>query len=99
MNLKNLKHNIDKFYFCPYHKEGVIEKYKKDSVDRKPNIGMLVKIRKEWGLDKKNLVLIGDKDSDIDCAKNLQYKRPLSITVKIIYSNFIKDHKRTNIEN
>ena len=72
--LKKFKAHIDKFYFCPYHKEGVIEKYKKDSEDRKPSTGMLVKIIKEWGLDKRNIVLIGDKDTDIDCAKNFNIK-------------------------
>ena len=40
---KKLKENdakIDKFYFCPFHKDGIIKKYKKTSSLRKPNIGM-----------------------------------------------------------
>lgn len=68
--LKKYKAHIDKFYFCPYHTDGVVKKYKKDSIDRKPNTGMLVKIREEWDLDKNNILLIGDKDTDIECAKN-----------------------------
>lgn len=72
--LKKFKAHIDKFYYCPYHNEGVIKMYKKDSEDRKPNIGMLKKIKKEWGLDKKNIILIGDKDSDVECAKNFNIK-------------------------
>ena len=29
---------IDAFYFCPYHKDGIIKKYKKKSLLRKPNM-------------------------------------------------------------
>ena len=31
---------VDKIYFCPYHKDGVVKKYKKNSILRKPKIGM-----------------------------------------------------------
>lgn len=62
--------HIDKFFFCPYHIDGKIMKYKKNSEDRKPNTGMLEKILLEFSLEKKNMLMIGDKNTDIECAKN-----------------------------
>ena len=42
---------IDKFYFCPYHEDGIVKKYKRKSILRKPNIGMFY-------LAKRNGILI-----------------------------------------
>jgi len=66
---KNGAH-IDQFYFCPYHSKGKINTYTLDSSDRKPRTGMLEKISSNWGIKKNNMLLIGDRDSDIECAKN-----------------------------
>ncbi len=66
--LRNLGAHIDKFYYCPFHVEGIVEKYKIDSNDRKPNVGMLNSIHKEWNLKKSNMIMIGDRDTDIECA-------------------------------
>ena len=66
--------HIDKFYHCPYHADGVIKKYKLDSHDRKPNVGMLDKIMNEWNLSKEAMILIGDRSSDIQCAENFNIK-------------------------
>lgn len=73
-DLKDYGAYIDKFYYCPYHKDGIKLEYKKDSNDRKPKTGMLEKITKEWGLNKDNLVFVGDRDIDMDCAKNFNIK-------------------------
>ena len=35
---------------------------------------MLDKITKEWGLNKDNLVFIGDRDIDMDCARNFNIR-------------------------
>ena len=35
------KTGIDAIYYCPYYKDGVVEKYKQDSEWRKPEIGMI----------------------------------------------------------
>jgi len=73
-DLKDYGAYIDKFYYCPYHKDGVKLEYIKESNDRKPKTGMLDKITKEWGLNKDNLVFIGDRDIDMDCAKNFNIR-------------------------
>ena len=60
--------SIDKIYFCPYHKDGIIKKYKKNSIMRKPKNGMFIKAIKIWQIDKKNSFMIGDQKTDIDFA-------------------------------
>ncbi len=42
---------IERVYYCPYHKDGIIKEYKKDSLDRKPNPGMLLKAAKDYSID------------------------------------------------
>jgi D-glycero-D-manno-heptose 1,7-bisphosphate phosphatase len=74
---KKLKENnakIDAFYFCPFHKDGVIKRYKKNSVLRKPNIGMFLLAKKRWNIDQKNSFMIGDQKTDIDFAKKAKIK-------------------------
>lgn len=56
-------------YFCPYHPEHGVGTYRKESFDRKPNPGMLLRARDELGLDMARSILIGDKGSDIAAAK------------------------------
>lgn len=65
---------IDKFYFCPYHKDGVVKKFKKKSILRKPNIGMFKLAQKKWKIDKKNSFMIGDQLTDIKFAKKAKIK-------------------------
>lgn len=59
---------LDDIYYCPFHING-IGKYKKDSEDRKPNTGMLIKAINKYKLDTANSILIGDKESDILAGK------------------------------
>jgi D-glycero-D-manno-heptose 1,7-bisphosphate phosphatase len=69
LKLKSNGITIKKTLFCPHHKDGVVKKYKKDCKFRKPEIGMLNYIDKCWGVDRKSSILIGDKDSDLECGK------------------------------
>lgn len=57
--------NINKVYFCPYHPIYGVGHYKKDSYDRKPSPGMIIKAKKEFNIDLNKSILIGDKESDI----------------------------------
>ena len=56
---------IDAVYFCPFHAEFGIGRYKRDSFLRKPDPGMLLRAAFEFGLDLTESVLIGDKLSDV----------------------------------
>ena len=54
IELKKFGTKVDEIFFCPFHKDGVVKKYKKKSNLRKPGIGMFLKANKIWNVDKKN---------------------------------------------
>lgn len=56
---------IARVYHCPYHPIHGLGEYRRDSFDRKPNPGMLLRAKEEFDLDLASCVLIGDKLSDI----------------------------------
>jgi len=72
--LKKIGTYVDKIYFCPYHKDGIVKKYKRSSILRKPRIGMFLKTNKIWRIDKKNSFMIGDQITDMVFAKNAGIK-------------------------
>jgi D-glycero-D-manno-heptose 1,7-bisphosphate phosphatase len=55
-------------YHCPYHPTAGIGDYRRESYDRKPNPGMILRARDELDLDLSHSVLVGDKDSDIEAG-------------------------------
>lgn len=59
------KKNIDilKLYFCPHNPED-------NCYCRKPKEGMILQSLNDFSIDLKNSWLIGDKLSDLECAKN-----------------------------
>lgn len=61
--------NISKTFYCPYHIEAKVEKYRQDSFDRKPNPGMIVKAIAEFDVDPEQSIMIGDKETDMQAAK------------------------------
>ena len=83
IELKKMGTNIDKIFFCPYHQDGIIKKYKKKSILRKPNIGMFLKAKKIWNIDKKNSFIIGDQITDMQFAKTAGIKA--TFLTKIIF--------------
>jgi D-glycero-D-manno-heptose 1,7-bisphosphate phosphatase len=60
---------IDRFYHCPFHEDGTIAQYTKDSYDRKPKPGMLIRAMTDHPVIKEQSFLIGDKQADLDAAK------------------------------
>lgn len=59
---------IARVYYCPYHPVHGLGKYKRDSPDRKPHPGMLLRARRDFNLDLAKSVLIGDRLLDIEAA-------------------------------
>lgn len=72
--LKKVGTKVDKIFFCPYHKDGIIKKYKKKSSLRKPDIGMFLKASKVWNIDKQKSFMIGDQETDMEFAKKAGIK-------------------------
>jgi D-glycero-D-manno-heptose 1,7-bisphosphate phosphatase len=60
---------IDRIYHCPFHKDGVIERYRRNSFDRKPKPGMLIQAMTDFPVIKERSFLIGDKPADLEAAK------------------------------
>lgn len=61
--------HIDRIYHCPFHEDGTIERYRRDSYDRKPKPGMLIRAMTDFPVIKERSFLIGDKQADLDAAK------------------------------
>ncbi len=59
---------ITDVFYCPYHSVHGIGRYKKDSFDRKPNPGMLLRAMEKHELNMGRSIMIGDKDSDMQAA-------------------------------
>jgi D-glycero-D-manno-heptose 1,7-bisphosphate phosphatase len=56
-------------YHCPYHPEAGLGEYRRESFERKPNPGMILRGKEDFGLDLSRSVLVGDKDSDVAAGR------------------------------
>lgn len=66
---------IDAVYYCPYHPEGSVERYRAVSPDRKPAPGMILRAvsdfrKKGIELDLASSILVGDTERDIETGVN-----------------------------
>lgn len=59
---------ITDVFYCPFHPEHGVGDFKKESFDRKPNPGMLLRAAEKHSLDLGRSIMIGDKDSDMQAA-------------------------------
>lgn len=59
---------LDQIYYCPYHPDGVVSKYRKESDWRKPNPGMLLAAADEMGIDLSQSWSIGDSSRDVEAG-------------------------------
>ena len=70
----NTRSKINDIYFAPYFKKSKYQKYRKNSEDRKPNIGMFKKALEKWNIDIKKSFFIGDKKTDYLASKKVHIK-------------------------
>ena len=66
--------NIDRIYFAPYFKDSKLNKYRLQKNLRKPNIGMILKAKKEFNIKMSRSILIGDSETDKQTAINAKIK-------------------------
>jgi len=59
---------LDGIYYCPYHPDGAVAKYRKESDFRKPNPGMLLKAAEEMDIDLGQSWCVGNSISDIEAG-------------------------------
>lgn len=60
---------ITEVFFCPDHPEYGIGPYRKDSFDRKPNPGMLLRAAEKYRISLQDSIMVGDKDTDMQAAE------------------------------
>ena len=93
---------LDAIYYCPYHREGVIEKYRKESDCRKPKPGMLLKASKDLDIDLSDSWMIGDQPRDIAAGISAGCKTILLGKNPYIQPNITEtekpDHKAVNMK-
>lgn len=59
---------IDRFYYCPYHPEGTVEKYRREHPWRKPQPGMFLQAAKDMEIDLSQSWTIGDMMRDVEAG-------------------------------
>ncbi len=61
--------HLDAIYYCPYHPEGTVEQYAKESDLRKPKPGMLLRAAAEMEIDLGDSWMIGDSARDVEAGQ------------------------------
>lgn len=67
-------------YHCPYHPSAGVGAYRRESFDRKPNPGMLLRAAHDLRLDLARSAFVGDKDSDMAAGRAAGVRHLLWLT-------------------
>jgi D-glycero-D-manno-heptose 1,7-bisphosphate phosphatase len=86
--------HIDYFAFCPYHPDGSVEQYAKNSQLRKPLPLMGLKTGERFCVDFENSIMLGDKYSDIFYGLNIP-----TLLLKSNYISNVKNNTEAKIFN
>ena len=85
--LKKNNAKIDNFFYCPYHPQAKIKKYKKITNLRKPGNGMLLNAIKKFKTKPKFCFMIGDEKKDFLSANKtgilFEYKKKNSLDKQV----------------
>ena len=60
---------IERFYYCPHHKEAKVAEYAIDCDCRKPKPGLLLQAAKDFNIDLSQSIMIGDSDRDVEAGE------------------------------
>jgi len=63
--------HIDRFYHCPHHPEGVVERYRRNCECRKPGSALYRRASADLGIDIGRSWVIGDKETDLAPALDM----------------------------
>lgn len=95
---------ITQVYFCPYHPTEGLGSYKRDSLWRKPQPGMILAAEQDFDLNLQGSVLVGDSARDIAAgqvagvgcnllyAQNLDNKESVSPTAIVSCLSQVKSY-------
>ena len=59
---------LDGVYYCPFHPDGTVDEYARESDERKPHPGMLLKAAEEIHIDLGASWMVGDKPDDVSAG-------------------------------
>ncbi len=62
---------IDEFYVCPHHVDGKVAEFAIKCECRKPAALLPEQAIEKYDIDRGSSFFVGDKDSDMECAKNI----------------------------
>lgn len=62
---KKFDAKLDDYFISPYHPKGVVSKYSKESLYRKPCPAMILDAAKKYNIDITKSLMIGDRDTDL----------------------------------
>ncbi|MCB0282767.1 MAG: HAD family hydrolase [Calditrichae bacterium] len=68
LEAQNKGTEIDGIYYCPHHKDGIIEKYSIECTCRKPKPGLILKAKQEHDINFSESFMIGDRYKDMEFA-------------------------------
>jgi D-glycero-D-manno-heptose 1,7-bisphosphate phosphatase len=71
---------LDAVYYCPFHPEHGVGKYKQEHEDRKPGTGLLRRGAREFGVELSESVLVGDRCSDVGAANGAGLRQAFLIS-------------------
>ncbi|QPF82943.1 HAD family hydrolase [Bradyrhizobium genosp. L] len=61
--------HIDAFEYCPFHPDGIVERYRQISPRRKPAPGMINDLLQRFPVDVERSFLVGDQPTDLEAAR------------------------------
>ena len=72
--LRKEQAQFDAIYYCPHHRKGIVKKYSVECRCRKPGKLLFERAIKEYDIDPKQSIAIGDKERDLIPAEELGIK-------------------------
>ncbi len=66
--------NINEYYYCLHHPQGIVDGYNINCECRKPGTLFVEDAVKKYNINKNESWFIGDRDTDIKCGKNAKLK-------------------------
>jgi len=60
---------VDAFYLCPFHPDATVPAFRGEHEDRKPAPGMLRRAIREWPINPRRSLMVGDRPRDIAAAQ------------------------------
>lgn len=69
-------------FHCPYHRDGVVARYARDSFWRKPNPGMILEAARRLDLSLSRSVFLGDQPTDMEAARTAGVEQRVLLSSK-----------------